>query len=220
MNWLRYRAQSLPSFSRVFFRDESEGDAGGGGDNTGKDDSGKTPPEKPSGSGAGTDNQDKSGGDKKSEKISFTTEQQAHIDNLIAQRLERDRTAQKKKADDEAAIKAGEFEKLYNAEKQKAEELTTAAETANRLAERTNTLIDSGIKTWPAELAKTDPGKDNVEARLKWFDDFTPVAEKLSKSGKAPDGEHGDRGGGGKNADVVTDFQRKKYAGNLPGQQQ
>ena len=70
--------------------------------------------------------------------LAFTAEQQAHIDRMVSERLERERKKQqaavdRAKADAEAAQAAerGEFQKLYEAEKQARSE----AETRLRQAE-------------------------------------------------------------------------------------
>ena len=122
---------------------------------------------------------------------SFTAEQQAHIDRLVSERLERERKKQqaaidKAKADAEAAQAAerGEFQKLYEAEKQARSEAEArlrqaefdqqrrdAAQAAGipqlwqRLQGETAEALDEDAKTLAALMAPAQPANGQPQPR-------------------------------------------------------
>jgi len=141
----------------------------------------------------------------------LTAEVQAYIqqqlDSVAAkvrqeEKTKAERAAAKVKEDAEAAQAAsrGEFEKLYNTEKTEHEKTKAKAEKADGYATRINEHIDAEVKSWPESVRKTDPGKDNVDARMTWVEKSRTLATELATLKRAPQGEHGGAGGRGQGA--------------------
>lgn len=125
-----------------------------------------------------------------------------------ADREERSRAeADRKKAEEQ-----GEFQKLYEAEKAKNEAVQAKAEAAERYAERINKVIDDEVKDWPASVVKTDPGVENLDARLGWVETHRDMAKEILAAKAAPNGQHGTFQTG-KKPDPVRNVLDKKYKG-------
>lgn len=169
----------------------SPGDNGGSaGENTDP----KPGEEGNAGSGGGNGSGDPGKQEPKPE-LKFT---QTDVDGLLARTRDEERRKYEKKITDaqaeaerKKAIEQGEFQRLYEAEQSKTAELAAKAEAAERYATRIHASIDAEIKEWPEEVVKGDPGKENVDARLKWVEDMRALATRLNALSKSPNMEHG-----------------------------
>ena len=170
--------------------------------------------------------------------VTFTTEQQEHLNKLIGNTRTEAREAAKKEyetqlqkdKDAQAALeltRKGEFEKLYNDEKAKREALepkvTTFETKVKTLADRVNAGIDGEIKDWPDSVKKSDPGKEvDVEDRLKWVENMRDIAKELSgrrapNTGLGGGGPLGGPNGGG--VDATDQYLNNTYTRPAPKQQ-
>jgi colicin import membrane protein len=130
---------------------------------------------------------------------------QADLEKLVERRLAEERARNerkaaelKRKADEEAAAKNGEWQTLAE---QRAADLATRdaeletlrgqAKAAERYAEALNAQLEAELATWPAELLALDPGKKDLDARRAWIDKSRPLAQKLGLKPKAPATEGG-----------------------------
>lgn len=166
------------------------------------------------GSGTGQQTDDKRGGandrtdgsQQQQQTVQLTAEQQAEVQRLvdiaaanvrIQEKAKYDKAVLDQKANDEAeaAKKRGEFEKLYTDEKTAHELTKQQAARVVALSEEINKGIDTESANWPEEVKALDPGKDSVEARMKWVTTARALAAKLSGNRQAPAGEHGNGGG-------------------------
>lgn len=128
-------------------------------------------------------------GDANKPKPNTKTFTQDDVNRFVAE----EKRKWKEKQDEADNEKKGEYKTLAEQRGTKIAELEPQVERASRLAERWNTHIDTVIKDWPAEVKLTDPGTDDVEARLKWLDTYAPLAEKLSGTQKPPAQDLGKR---------------------------
>lgn len=179
----------------------------------------ETPDEK--GTSTSTGGGSSSTGANKGEKT-FT---QAELDEIISRRLGEQKRSFEKQAEDAKAEQArkeeeakGEFKKLYETELANTTQLKSELETAKALIPVVTSMIESEIKDWPVEVKASDPGADNIQARLKWVESMRPLAKRLIETNKAPDGEHSQGGGTQKTGDAASRITaRSHYA--VPGQQ-
>jgi hypothetical protein len=193
MRWLQI---SDPFFG--FFMDSDKDNSGGDNKEDNKD--GNTSDGDGKNTGADSDDSDDSDDD-----VIFDEKQQAKLNKLIANAKKK--ASDKTKADIEAANKAekekiekaeleqqGKFEGLYNTEKTAKEQLeakaSTLQEKLDKIAERQNKLINDSIKNWDKDIKALDPGPDDIEVRLSWFEKMSPIAGKLSGT-KVPKTEGG-----------------------------
>lgn len=121
---------------------------------------------------------------------------QAELDKIIQRRLnEQSASFEKQKLEAEAEArrqeqeKAGEWETLYRNTLTQVEELKASLSTHEKLSTFVGQHIDSTIKAWPQELRDTDPGTENVTARLEWMQKSTGLAQRLLQTAP-PSGEH------------------------------
>ena len=159
----------------------SQDDSGGGGKNTDGDESSKTP-DLP--------------------KIEFTPEQQKELqrqlDEIAGKVRKEEKTKGDKKLDDDRvqretdeALRKGEVQKIYEQEKSAHDIAKKNLERLPILEAEINKTIDGEIKSWPAEVAKSDPGAQNVESRMQWVSSHRELAASLTNLGKSPQSEHG-----------------------------
>jgi hypothetical protein len=125
-------------------------------------------------------------------KPQFTTEQQTYIDNLISERLERDRRARQVEAETEAERLrvesqraagqheqlARDFEAKFNAEKARADQLDQQL-TATRATIKS--LLEAEIKTLPDEVKTMLPALTDDEGTIKIIVEKLPQARELAK---------------------------------------
>lgn len=189
-----------------------DGGEGGGGNTegdkgkteTGTDNSGKGD----GGSSAGDKGKQDGEGDKGKKKVEFTPEQQAELDRIAGEARKQGRKAAQDEANNAKLKEEGKFKDLHEALEQEVEtNLKPKAALADKLSKRINDTVTATVKGWPDALKKQDPGPDNVEARLDWFDRSQDLAKELLANKKAPDTESGGGSGGGSSktaAQVVT----------------
>jgi len=162
-------------------------DAGGGGKNTEQEQGGGTTP--PS-------------GDKTPKTLTLTEDELQERLNAVAGRV---REEEKKKADKakadlqaeaerKAAEEKGNFQALYESEKKKREELETKTGVLDSYAKTINVHIDTEVKDWPASVKSTDPGPDDIDARMKWRESHRALAQQLGTLGNSPNLQHGRSG--------------------------
>lgn len=165
---------------------DQTGDPGqtGAGGHTGEDNSNP-----PNSSGGNPSNGEGNGSGGNAEKR-FTQEEM----NALAAKVRDEERRKLQKSSEEAKLKEqGEFQKLYEAEKTKTEELQAKAAAAEDYAKRINSSIEAEVKDWPASLKKLDPGTEDVSARLNWVEAAREVQKELMKTKTPPNGENGRR---------------------------
>jgi hypothetical protein len=217
----------VDGFFILFAPDEGGGSSGGSGSgdggegsggntegdkgktDTGTDNSGKGD----GGSSAGDKGKQDGEGDKGKKKVEFTPEQQAELDRIAGEARKQGRKAAQDEANNAKLKEEGKFKDLHEALEQEVEtNLKPKAALADKLSKRINDTVTATVKGWPDALKKQDPGPDNVEARLDWFDRSQDLAKELLANKKAPDTESGGGSGGGSSktaAQVVTGGFRK-----------
>jgi hypothetical protein len=217
----------VDGFFILFAPDEGGGSSGGSGSgdggegsggntegdkektDTGSDNSGKGD----GGSSAGDKGKQDGEGDKGKKKVEFTPEQQAELDRIAGEARKQGRKAAQDEANNAKLKEEGKFKDLHEALEQEVEtNLKPKAALADKLSKRINDTVTATVKGWPDALKKQDPGPDNVEARLDWFDRSQDLAKELLANKKAPDTESGGGSGGGSSktaAQVVTGGFRK-----------
>jgi hypothetical protein len=211
----------VDGFFIFFAPDEGGGSSGGSGsDDKGAGDGGNTEGDKEKtdtgsdnsgkgdgGSSAGDKGKDGEG-DKGKKKVEFSQEQQAELDRIAGEARKQGRKAAQDEANNAKLKEEGKFKDLHEAlEKEVETNLKPKAALADKLSKRINDMVAATVKGWPDALKKQDPGADNVEARLEWFDRSQDLAKELLATKKAPDTESGGGSGGGKDktaAQVVT----------------
>jgi hypothetical protein len=220
MRWLQFSDPLLG-----FYLKPDDNDSGG--DNKEKEDKEKD--------GNTSDVDGKNTDADKDDEVKFDEKQQAKVNKLIADAKKK--AADKVKADSEAATKKaaeeaeaenlkkqGEFQKLYEgANKAKEDAEATVAslkEKLDSLHERQNKSITETIKSWDKDLKVSDPGPDNIDARITWFEMMSPIATKLAAKGTTTvpntEGGDGDNNGKPKADQVVRDI--TKNTDWVPGQ--
>jgi len=187
----------------------SGGNSGGGGQGGDPD---------PSKTGGGNPPPQDKGGEQGSER-KFT---QKDLDELAARVRSEEKRKQDKAIQDakdaeaeKQRVEQGKFKELYETEKQKAADLQARADLADKYAKRINEIITSEVKGWPNEVKETDPGEEQLEARMTWVEKNRNLAKRLLALDSAPDGEHGDKGGNGKTPDPVKAYFGRTYV--VPG---
>lgn len=204
---------------------------GGGGENTGGGaGGGETPP--PAGSGTPPPGGTPPGGGGGSIP-ELTPEQraaqQAEIDRVAGnvraeEKAKYDRLKQKEEDDRKAAIakEQGKFQELYEAEQRKAATLQAQVDQAQTLAAVMHESIDAEVKDWDPDLKTSDPGKENIQARMAWVKGMRGAAAKLKAAGAPP--QHTGHGapppsggstGGIKPSDAADKFIASRY--QVPG---
>lgn len=141
---------------------------------------------------------------------------QADMDALAGKIRDEERQKAQKLAEQEDLKRKGEFEKLAETRRVELETATKKIEALQAVVDFANKFVDDAIKEWDKDVMVSDPGKDDVQARLAWFERTKPLAERLKKT--APNLENGKGGGKGSEGTdpLASQFDRKKYA--IPGQ--
>lgn len=192
----------------LILHEEDDGGGSGGGGNP----AGKTDPPAGVGTGAGDPDPPPPGGTD-SGKV-FT---QADLDAIAA----KTRREEKQKYDRLKAEEQGQFKDLYDAEKVKLSTMESELNTRNSrltaLETRVNAQIEAEVKDWPEEVKSMDPGTENLELRLAWAEKSRPLAKRIREFDKAPDGEHGGKGGDDSDNDLVGGFLRRTYQPQTAG---
>jgi len=143
----------------------------------------------------------------------FTTEQQAHIDRLVSDRLKREREKQqaavdKAKTDAEAAYAAerGEYKSLYESIKPKADAHDALQERLDALMAQAQAANERRINAIPEHMRSLVPEYDDALKLAAWLDANAAV---FSRPTPPPlDG----RAGGNGAAATVTDEEVKEFA--------
>lgn len=141
---------------------------------------------------------------------------QADIDRIVQQRVAEEHDRAKRKADEEAAAKKGEWEKVATDRKAKIDELTPKAKAADRYAERLGKLVDDETATWPDEVKALDPGTNNLEARLDWLEKSRPLAKKLKDVAEPPKAPATETGSGNSSTSSTTNTPANGNSGTPP----
>ena len=143
----------------------------------------------------------------------FTTEQQAHIDRLVSDRLKREREKQqaavdKAKADVEAAHAAerGEYKSLYEAVKPKADAADALQERLDAITAQAQAANEGRIAAIPDGMKSLVPEYDDPLKLAAWLDANAAVFSRPT-----PPPLDGRAGGNGTPA-MVTDEEANEYA--------
>lgn len=112
----------------------------------------------------------------------------AEIQRRIEEGVKAELTRKQQETDRAAAEKQGEYEALYLS--LKAEHETAQAELADlrkqngKLTKQVNAQIDAEVAAWDdAVLKLTDPGPDDLAARLAWVEKLRPELAKRAADG-------------------------------------
>lgn len=202
------------------FKDD-EGTGGGNGNGNGnsdgkpedkekkEEDGNGKPGEKPGDKPEDKDNKDDKENKKEKDDKKFT---QSDVDKIVQDRLDRER----QKQEGEKLKAQGEFQKLYEASIPKIEALEKENEglktTVKKLSEDANKQIDSLTDKWPKELKELDPGKEDAEARMAWYQKHLSLAKRLGVDKKAPDDES-QRGEKDSKTNVAASYIANTYSG-------
>ena len=143
----------------------------------------------------------------------FTTEQQAHIDRLVSDRLKREREKQqaavdKAKTDAEAAYAAerGEYKSLYESIKPKADAHDALQERLDALMTQAQAANERRINAIPENMRSLVPEYDDPLKLAAWLDANAAVFSRPT-----PPPLDGRAGGNGTPA-VVTEDEVNEYA--------
>jgi hypothetical protein len=147
--------------------------------------------------------------------ITLTPEQQAHVDKLLKERLEEDRTRRKNEEQREAAKKAGEYQKLYDEEHPQFETLkevhaTTAAE-RDKLRDYFNRQVDAEIAEWHPLAKRSDPGKDKPLERIAWVEQVKKEYPDATQGKLTPGNPETPRGGSTQPTGTVSSYLANRY---------
>lgn len=146
----------------------------------------------------------------------FTTEQQAHIDRLVSDRLKREREKQqaavdKAKTDAEAAYAAerGEYKSLYESIKPKADAADALQERLDAITAQAQAANERRINAIPEHMRTLVPEYDDPLKLAAWLDANAAVFSR-----PAPPPMDGRAGGNGTPA-TVTDAEVLDFANRM-----
>jgi hypothetical protein len=108
------------------------------------------------------------------------------VEKLVEERVTAELARRQQDADRKTAETQGEFERLYNEVKPQLETVTAERDDLKKqngkLTKFVNTQIDAEIAAWPEIVRLTDPGADDLPARMAWADKLRPkIAETAGK---------------------------------------
>lgn len=155
---------------------------------------------------------------------------QSEIDRVAGsvraeEKTKAERARQKDEDDKKAALakEQGKFQELYETEQRKAATLQAQVDQAVALATEMNSSIDAEVKDWDSDLKTSDPGKDNIQARMAWVKGMRGAAAKLKAASAPP--QHTGHGapppaggagtGGVKPSEAADKFLQSRYT--VPG---
>jgi hypothetical protein len=121
--------------------------------------------------------------EKSGEKL-FT---QADLERQIDDRLKRERAKNEaaaakaaKEAEEQQAIRQGEYQKLAEDRKAQLEQLAPKAELADRLSEIVAKQLETEIAAWPESVRAIMPAEDSpLLERITWAERTRPLAQEL-----------------------------------------
>lgn len=150
-------------------------------------------------------------------KITFTDEQQQHINNLISgkfaewqRKADADKQTAAEKAKQQALKEQGDWKSIAEQHEARIKALEPVESQATRYRDLLNSQIDAEIKAWPKEVAALDPGTDNLDARLAFVQKSRALAAALQAKPPAPDTEVGRRSERRETA-TATEQQQQRY---------
>lgn len=85
------------------------------------------------------------------------------------------------------------WQDLYALEKQKVADLEKKSSLVISLSEKMNATIDKAVETWDKDLKESDPGKNDVNFRIAWFDQNSKIALRLAAIKVSSTSEGGNR---------------------------
>ncbi|MED4172570.1 hypothetical protein P4631_08995 [Halalkalibacterium halodurans] len=165
-----------------FFSEPSDPDEGGQGE-------GGSEPDNPSDSEGGDAGEGKGG----KPKIEFTPEQQAEVNRIIQDRLERERKRREEELEQKRLEEENEFKELYEKTKKKLEEIK-----AERAEEKRNSIIEKKLRAAGYKedqidrLSKYVEGEDESEisASIKQLTEDIPPKSDPADPSAGPSGKH------------------------------
>jgi len=149
--------------------------------------------------------------EKESSKYLTKDDLQSAVSEAVKLALKNVTEEQDKSNKEKEAQEKNDYKSLYEESKKRLDELTSRDEAAVRYAKKINDTIDAQVKDWPVSVKKSDPGAEDADARMNWFDSHSEMAKELLNKSTI-NTEHGSsRGGGGKEKDVASEYMNSRY---------
>jgi len=149
--------------------------------------------------------------EKESPKYLTKDDFQSAVSEAVKLALKNVSEEQEKSNKEKEAQEKNDYKSLYEESKKKLDELTSRDEAAVRYAKKINDTIDAQVKDWPVSVKKSDPGAEDADARMNWFDSHSEMAKELMSKSTITT-EHGSsRGGSGKERNVADEYMNSRY---------